>query len=94
MARPWRCARHRGKIHLVLSDVVMPHMSGRQLAERLHDVRPDLPVLFMSGYTDDAIVRHGVLESETDFIQKPYSPDALVQRIREIMERKVRQPVG
>ncbi len=88
------CARHRGKIHLVLSDVVMPHMSGRQLAERLHDVRPDLPVLFMSGYTDDAIVRHGVLESETDFIQKPYSPDALVQRIREIMERKVRQPVG
>jgi two-component system cell cycle sensor histidine kinase/response regulator CckA len=89
-----KCMRHHGSIDLALCDVVMPHMSGSHLAERIHSLFPDLPVLFTSGYTDDAVVRNGVLEAETDFIQKPYSPDALVQKIREVLDRKVPHAVG
>ena len=75
-----------GPIHLLLTDVVMPHMSGRELAEKLLTSRPDTKVLFMSGYTDDAIVQHGVLEAGTEFLQKPFTRDALTVRVREVLD--------
>ena len=74
-----------GEIKLMLTDVVMPQMSGRQLTEKLSPKRPSMKVLYMSGYTDDAIVRHGVLEEGTAFIGKPFSPDALVLKIGELL---------
>jgi DNA-binding NtrC family response regulator len=79
-------AAHKGPIHLLLTDVVMPEMGGRVLAEQLVAVRPSLRVLFMSGYTDDAIVRHGVLESGVAFIQKPLTPELLSRRVREVLD--------
>jgi PAS domain S-box-containing protein len=78
-------ARHRGRIHLLLTDVVMPGVSGRVLSERLTAVRPDTRVLFMSGYSDDAIFRHGVKKAAASFIQKPFSIDALANKIRETL---------
>jgi len=74
-----------GEIKLMLTDVVMPQMSGRQLTEKLSPKRPSMKVLYMSGYTDDAIVHHGVLEEGTAFIGKPFSPDALVLKIGELL---------
>ncbi len=74
-------------IDLLLTDVVMPRMSGRELAEALTRLRPGLKVMFMSGYTDDAVVRHGVLAPSAAFIQKPFGPESLLARIREVMER-------
>ncbi|HEX6774606.1 MAG TPA: ATP-binding protein, partial [Methylomirabilota bacterium] len=78
--------RHRGPIQLMVTDVVMPHMSGRELAQRLQPVRPDMRVLYMSGYTDDAIVRHGVLGEGIAFLSKPFTPDALALKVREVLE--------
>ncbi len=80
------CEHHQGPIHLMLTDVVMPQMSGRQLAERMASLRPQMKVLFMSGYTDNAIVHHGVLNEDTAYIQKPFSPDDLIKKIREVLE--------
>jgi response regulator RpfG family c-di-GMP phosphodiesterase len=77
--------RHRGPIHLMVTDVVMPQMSGRELAQRLLPVRPDMRVLYMSGYTDDAIVRHGVLGAGMAFLSKPFTPDALAVKVREVL---------
>jgi PAS domain S-box-containing protein len=79
-------SRHPGRISLLLTDVVMPGMSGRQLADRLTPRLPGVKVLFMSGYTDDAIVHHGVLERGIAFLHKPFSPDALAQRVRETLD--------
>jgi CheY-like chemotaxis protein len=75
-----------GPLHILVSDVVMPHLGGRQLAEQLGGIRPGLKVLFVSGYTDDEIVRHGV-GSEFDFLQKPFRPMALAHKVREVLDR-------
>ena len=77
---------HRGEIHLLLTDVVMPKMSGRELGERIRLQRPDLRILYMSGYTDDAILRDGVLEDGIPFLQKPFTPEGLARKVREVLD--------
>ena len=82
-----RIARqHQGPIQLVVTDVVMPGMGGRQLVERLGRLRPGIKVLYLSGYTDDAVVRHGVLQADTAFLQKPFTPTALAQKVRLVLD--------
>ena len=79
--------KHSGRIDLLLTDVVMPHMSGPELARRLAAVWPEkFKVLCMSGYTDDSIVRHGVLEDGVAFIQKPLTPVSLARKVREVLD--------
>jgi PAS domain S-box-containing protein len=78
-------AAHNGPIHLLITDVVMPHLSGRELAARLASERRDLKLLFISGYTDDTVVRHGVLEGGMAFLQKPFNLKALAQKIRDVL---------
>jgi PAS domain S-box-containing protein len=78
---------HQGRIHLLLTDVVMPKMSGRELVEKLGPTRPDMKVLFMSGYTDDTIVHHGVLGAGVAFLQKPITPDTLARKVREVLDK-------
>ncbi len=80
------CEQHPDSIHLLLTDVVMPAMNGRQLAERLKQQRPDLKVLYMSGYTDDEIVRQGILYFDTPFLQKPFSAASLSQKVRDALK--------
>jgi two-component system cell cycle sensor histidine kinase/response regulator CckA len=77
---------HSGAIHLMLTDAVMPGQSGPELARQLGPARPDMKVLFMSGYTDDAIVRHGLLHSSQAFLQKPFSPEVLTGKVREVLD--------
>jgi two-component system cell cycle sensor histidine kinase/response regulator CckA len=80
------CERHDGPIHLMLTDVVMPGMGGRELAQRLTQMRPDMQVLYMSGHTDDAILRHGVRDALYSFIQKPFTMDVLARKIRALLD--------
>ena len=74
-------------IHLLVSDVVLPHMSGRALASHVIDIRPEIRVLYTSGYTDNTITQLGVLDPGTPFIQKPFTPDSLVRKVREVLDR-------
>jgi signal transduction histidine kinase len=78
--------RFDGPVHLMLTDVVMPGMSGRDLAERLRETRPEMKVLYSSGYTDDAILQHGVLDDVTRFIGKPYAVADLKRKVREVLD--------
>jgi two-component system cell cycle sensor histidine kinase/response regulator CckA len=80
---------YRGPIHLLLSDVVMPAMNGPELARRVKADHRGIRVLFASGYTDDAIVRHGVLDPGVAFLQKPFTPTALLKKIREVLDAPV-----
>lgn len=78
--------QHVGPIHLVLTDVMMPQMNGRELAERLASLRPGVKVIYMSGYTDLAILPQGVLEPSTVFLEKPFTADLLSRTVREVLE--------
>ena len=82
------CADQNEPIDLLLTDVVMPKTSGKEVAEQLTKMQPGLKVLFMSGYTDEAIVHHGVLDANVEFIQKPFTPVALSKKIREVLDKK------
>lgn len=77
--------RYIDPIHLLMSDVVLPEMSGRSLASQMATSRPEMHVMYMSGYTDNAIVHHGVLDADTPFLQKPFTPDALARKVRAVL---------
>jgi two-component system cell cycle sensor histidine kinase/response regulator CckA len=82
-----RLAReHAGEIHLLMTDVVMPEMNGRDLAKNLLSLYPNLKRLFMSGYTADVIAHHGVLDEGVQFIQKPFSVQALAAKVRDVLD--------
>jgi CheY-like chemotaxis protein/two-component sensor histidine kinase len=78
--------RHEGPIHLMVTDVVMPQMSGTELAERLAPLRPEMKVLYVSGYTQNGIVHHGVLNPDAFFLQKPFDRKSLTRKIREVLD--------
>ena len=89
-----RTKRHSGVIHLLVTDVVMPGMSGIELARHLALGRPEMRVLFISGYTDDLVGRQGVLQPGRAFLQKPFTPDALLRKLRELLDAPVGGPDG
>jgi PAS domain S-box-containing protein len=82
------CQKYIDPIRLILTDVVMPGMSGRTLAERLKEIHPEMKALYMSGYTDNAIVHHGILEAGVNFIQKPFTFEKLAKKVREVLDSK------
>jgi two-component system, cell cycle sensor histidine kinase and response regulator CckA len=77
--------QHQGRIDLLVTDVILPRMGGREIAERLAGMQPSMKILFLSGYTDDAVVRHGILEAQVAFLQKPFSPVSLATKVREVL---------
>jgi two-component system cell cycle sensor histidine kinase/response regulator CckA len=77
---------YRGPLELLVSDVVMPNLGGRQLAEQVQAMRPGVKVLFLSGYTDDAVLKHGINHAEFNFLQKPFSPITLANTVRQILD--------
>jgi len=79
--------KHRGAIDLMVTDVVMPHMNGRDLAERMRQMRPEMKVIYMSGYTDNLALQGGMVEEGSDFIQKPFSADTLAKRVRAALQK-------
>jgi CheY-like chemotaxis protein len=88
------CERSRSPIHLMLADVVMPGMSGSELAKLLKPLYPEIKILYMSGYTDDSIVRHGVLEKGVNYIQKPFTMEGLARKVREVLEQDTNLGIG
>jgi len=82
------CEQYPQQIHLLLSDVVMPRTSGVQLARRLAEIRPDIKVLCMSGYSDEAVLRHGLADSGLEFVQKPFTPEILLRAVRRVLDDK------
>jgi CheY-like chemotaxis protein len=82
-----RAEQHSGPINLLITDVIMPEMNGRALADRMTELRPAMRVLFISGYTDKAVVRHGVLKAKTAFLQKPFTATALAAKVREVLDQ-------
>jgi PAS domain S-box-containing protein len=87
-------AEHAGPIHLLITDVVMPQMSGRVLAESLASLRPLMKVLYLSGYTDDAVVRHGVAGAGSSFLQKPFTNQVLTRKVRDLLDQPALSPAG
>jgi two-component system cell cycle sensor histidine kinase/response regulator CckA len=83
-----RFAGNQTGIHLLITDVIMPGMNGRDLADQLHGVHPDIKILFMSGYTADVIAHRGVLEEGVNFIQKPFSMRDLGIKVREVLDEQ------
>jgi DNA-binding response OmpR family regulator len=79
--------RHTGSVDLLLADVVMPHMSGLELFTKIHARDTAMRVLYTSGYTDDILARHGVLDSAGDLIRKPFTPNQLLARVRDVLDR-------
>ena len=79
-------AAHIGPIHLLLTDLVMPGLSGREAAARVLSARPEIRVLYMSGYTDDTVLRRGILERGSAYLQKPFSPEVLLRKIRLVLD--------
>jgi two-component system cell cycle sensor histidine kinase/response regulator CckA len=79
------CEQSEKPIHMLLTDVIMPEMSGRELAEKLSQIQPGMKILYMSGYTDNAIARHGILDAEIPFLEKPFTPDALAKKVSEVL---------
>ncbi len=84
--------RYQGPIHLMVTDVVMPGMNGRELADRLTPIHPEMKVLYVSGYTDEAIVHHGALDPGVAFLPKPFSPKALIRKVAEVLDAAL--PLG
>jgi len=87
------CKEWKEPIHLILVDVIMPKVSGNQLVESMKQVRKDFKVLFMSGYTDNAIVHHGVLEKGVNYIQKPFTMEGLARKVREVLDQDLKPGV-
>ncbi|MBI2956486.1 MAG: response regulator [Acidobacteria bacterium] len=82
----WLAEQHPGRIDLLVTDVMMSQMGGREVAERLTQVRPEIKVLFVSGHTDDVVLRQGILDGGAAFLQKPFSRDALARKVREVLD--------
>ena len=81
------CKTHNARVHLLITDLVLPRMNGRELAEHLSEVYPGIKTLFMSGYTDDATLKDGVLENRAVFLQKPFNMETLLRKVREVLGR-------
>ena len=80
---------HKGPVHLLLTDVIMPDSNGKELYEQIADIRPDIRVLYMSGYTDDALARHGIVDSRVNFIEKPFSVKFLAAKVRTVLDQSL-----